>query len=75
MFPFIFAFFDPNEKYVNKVMSIRLLMNNCNVLCFDIYAIPTYENIENNVCLHRIIKINSIMYLNFVLQNMLVFST
>ena len=43
-----------NMKSWLWVMSIRILITNLNVLCFDIYAIPTLINIENNLCLYSI---------------------
>ena len=44
MFSFIFEFSDPNEKWVNKVMSTRILITDLHVRCFDVYAVPTYEH-------------------------------
>ena len=44
MFSFISAVFDSNEKYVNKVMSIRIFIVNLHVLCFDINDVPAYEH-------------------------------
>ena len=43
MFSLIFAFFDKYEYYVNKVMSLKILITNFKVLSFDINVIPTYE--------------------------------
>ena len=56
------------EKYVNIGTSIRIFINNFHVICFDIDAIYIYiyplMNIGINVCLHRIIKVDLIVYMN-----------
>ena len=38
-----------------NVFFLRILVTNLRALCFDIYAIPT-------TCVHRIIKVDSILY-------------
>ena len=35
---------DLYEKYVDKGISIKILLTNFRVLCFAVYAIPTYEH-------------------------------
>ena len=72
-FHLFFAFLELYEKYVNKVMSIIILIT-FHVLRFDIY-VPTYEH-WNSCCLHHIIKIDLIMYIcELCLVNILTFST
>ena len=44
MFSFFSACLDLYEKQVNKVMSIKILIANFYVLCFNMYDIPAYEH-------------------------------